>query len=52
MFEIKYEKFSASVWKDGVKLRGFSCYVTQHAWDLAEKFLFDQLKSKHEKPCT
>jgi hypothetical protein len=52
MYEIKYEKFFASVCKDGVKLRGFSCYLTQHAWDLAEKFLLDELKLKHEKTCT
>ena len=46
MYEIKYEKFFASVWKDGVKLKGFSCYLTQHAWYLAEKFLSEELKLK------
>jgi len=48
MYEIKYEKFFASVWKDGVKLKGFSCYLTQHAWNLAEKFLQEELQSKHK----
>ena len=43
------EILEETAYKDGEKLKGFSCYLTQHAWDLAEKFLLAELKFKHEK---
>ncbi len=41
--EIKYEKFRASIWKNGVCIKGFSCYITQHAWKLAKDYLRDNV---------
>jgi len=41
--EIKYEKFRASIWKNGVCIKGFSCYITPHAWKLAKDYLRDNV---------
>ena len=41
--EIKYEKFRASIWKNDVCIKGFSCYITEHAWTLAKNYLRDNV---------
>lgn len=38
-FKIKYEKFRASVWNGDELIQGFSCYLTEHAHQLAEDFV-------------
>jgi hypothetical protein len=39
MYKIKYEKFRATVWKGSVMIKGFSCYLTEHAHKLAREFV-------------
>ena len=38
-YEIKCEKFRATVWGGDELIQGFNCYLTEHAHKVAEAFV-------------
>ena len=47
-YEIKYEKFRSSIWLDGECIKGFSCYHTEHAHRLGQKYLVKLLNQNKD----